>query len=172
MAFRKYVVLVQTDNMDSKNIPRLNFPESSFKMKEENKRIFIFDDTRKKYLVLTPEEWVRQNCLHFLRNHKNYPGSLLAVEKEISLNNKQLRYDIVAYSKAGAPLLLVECKAPGISITQQVFDQIAAYNLKLKVPYLLVTNGINHISCMVDFKNSKYLFLKEIPNYNDIYINS
>ncbi len=158
--------------MQKHNIPKLNFPKSSFKIKEANGRIYIFDDTRNKYLLLTPEEWVRQNCLHYLRKNKNYPGSLLAVEKSITLNNKLLRYDIVAYSKAGTPLLLVECKAPEVPITQSVFDQIAAYNLKLEVPYLLVTNGLSHFSCKVDLENSKFIFLKEIPDYKSIYTGS
>jgi len=118
--------------------------------------------------MLTSEEWVRQNCLQFLHNHKNFPISLLSVEKSFKLNNMVLRYDIVAYSKKAEPVLLVECKAPDVKITQQTFDQIAVYNLELKVPYLLVTNGIDIFCCSIDFDNSKFLFLKEIPDFQAI----
>ncbi len=154
--------------MDINSLPTLNFPKTVFKIKEENKRFYIFDKSRKKYVILTPEEWVRQHCLHYLTHEKHYPASLLAVEKEIIQHNKHLRFDIVAYSKQGTPQLLVECKAPEVQINQKVFDQIAAYNLKLNVPYLLVTNGINHYCCMVDFENSKYIFLEQIPDYGII----
>ena len=150
------------------DLPQLNFPFSKFKIKEENGKLSIFDDSRKKYIVLTPEEWVRQNCLHYLRDHKRYPISLLAVEKGIKLNTLNLRYDIVAYSKKAKPVLLVECKAPDVKISQSTFDQIATYNLELKVPLLLLTNGLQHYCCMVDFENKKYRFLEEVPAYGTL----
>lgn len=148
-------------------LPQLNFPESNFRLKEDNGKLFILDPSRKKYIVLTPEEWVRQNCLHYLRDTKKYPISLLAVEKGIKINNQNLRYDIVAYNKQATPILLVECKAPGVKIDQSTFDQIAVYNLELKVPFLLVTNGIDHYCCVADFENRKYNFLKEVPVFTD-----
>jgi hypothetical protein len=149
-------------------LPRLRFPPSNFKLKQDGDKMYIFDLSRRKYVLLTPEEWVRQNCLHFLRNHKNFPINLLSVEKSFKLNNLVLRYDIVAYSKNAKPVLLVECKAPEVKINQQTFDQIAVYNLELKVPYLLVTNGIDLFCCSVDFDNSRFVFLKEIPDFKSI----
>jgi hypothetical protein len=149
-------------------LPQLCFPASNFKLKEEGGKLYIFDQSRRKYVLLTSEEWVRQNCLHYLHDHKNFPISLLSVEKSFKLNNLVLRYDIVAYSKKAEPVLLVECKAPDVKITQQTFDQIAVYNLELKVPYLLVTNGIDLFCCSVDFENSRFMFLKEIPDYQTI----
>lgn len=150
------------------DLPELNFPNSKFKLKEKEGKIYIFDDARKKYVILTPEEWVRQNCLHYLRDHKKYPISLLAVEKGITINKQNLRYDIVAFSKNAKPVLLVECKAPEVKINQSTFDQIAAYNLKLKVPFLLVTNGIQHFCCVSNFEKAKYDFLKEVPDFTSI----
>jgi hypothetical protein len=157
------------ENIDMQpQLPKLCFPASNFKLKQEEDKLFIFDQSRRKFVLLTSEEWVRQNCLQFLHNQKNYPISLLSVEKSFKLNNLVLRYDIVAYSKKANPVLLVECKAPEVKITQQTFDQIAVYNLELKVPYLLVTNGIDLFCCSVDFENSKFFFLKEIPDYQTI----
>lgn len=150
------------------DLPQLNFPSSKFKLKESDGKLFIFDDARKKYFVLTPEEWVRQNCLHYLRDTKGFPISLLAVEKGIKINNQNLRYDIVAYSKNAKPILLVECKAPEIKISQSTFDQIAAYNIKLDVPFLMVTNGIQHYCCISNSKEARYDFLKEVPEFNTI----
>lgn len=152
------------------NFPRLIFPVSSFKIREENEKVLIFDDSRKKYVMLTPEEWVRQNCLHFLRDHKNYPISILAVEKGFKVNGLVYRFDIVAYSKNAVPLMLVECKAPDVEISQKTFDQISVYNLEFKVPFTLVTNGIELFCCKTDFKNSEYIFLKEIPDFRDLSI--
>jgi hypothetical protein len=149
-------------------LPRLRFPASRFKLKEEGDKLYIFDQSRRKYVLLTPEEWVRQNCLHYLRDVKNFPINLLSVERSFKLNNLILRYDIVAFSKKAEPILLVECKAPDVKITQQTFDQIAVYNLELKVPYLLVTNGIDLFCCSVDFENSRFLFFNEIPDYKII----
>jgi len=158
--------LVGKENIDMQpQLPQLCFPPSDFKLKEEGDKLYIFDRSRKRYVLLTPEEWVRQNCLHYLHNDKNFPINLLSVERSFKLNNMVLRYDIVAYSKKAKPVLLVECKAPDVRITQQTFDQIAVYNLELKVPYLVVTNGIDLFCCSVDFDNSRFLFLKEIPDY-------
>jgi hypothetical protein len=150
--------------------PKLTFPVSNFKVKEEGGKMYIFDDSRRKYVILTPEEWVRQNCLHYLRDHKSYPISLLAVEKGFKLNGLVYRFDIVAYSKSGKPVMLIECKAPEITITQKTFDQISVYNLELKVPYLLITNGIEIFCCKTDAENLRYTFLKELPCFSDLSI--
>jgi hypothetical protein len=146
-------------------LPQLCFPASNYKLKQEGEKFFIYDFSRKKYVLLTPEEWVRQNCLHYLHNSKKFPITLLSVERSFKLNGLVLRYDIVAYSKKAKPVLLVECKAPDVKITQEAFDQIAVYNMKLNVPYLLVTNGIDLFCCSVDFSSSGFYFLNEIPDY-------
>jgi type I site-specific restriction endonuclease len=149
-------------------LPKLIFPVSHFKFKESGGKFYIYDQSRRKYVVLTSEEWVRQNCMHFLSNHKSFPVNLISVEKSFKLNNLVLRYDIVVYSRRAKPLILVECKAPDVKITQQTFDQIASYNLELKVPYLLVTNGKELFFCSVDFNNSTFVYFKEVPDYKSI----
>jgi len=144
---------------------RLNLPSCSFKLKSNEKHTLIFDNLRKKYFVLTPEEWVRQHYVQFLIDVKNYPVSLIALEKQLIINNRKKRTDIVIFNKEGNPDIIVECKAPHIKISQATFDQIARYNLKLKANFLVLTNGMEHYYCKMDFKNETYVFLKEIPNY-------
>lgn len=141
----------------------LNFPKYSFRIKSSENKLSIFDEVRKKYVLLTPEEWVRQNTVQYLLCEKQYPKTLLNVEKVIKINDLTKRYDIVIYKPDGSIFLLVECKAPHIKITQESFDQIARYNLVLKAEYLMVTNGINHYFCKMDFKNERYNFLKNLP---------
>lgn len=144
---------------------KLNFPTYSFRLKNrENKRL-IFDDIRKKFVVLQPEEWVRQHCVNYLVEHKNYPKTLINVEKELKINGLAKRYDIVVYNSDGSIHLIVECKSPKIIINQDTFDQIARYNLTLNATYLMVTNGINHYYCVMDFEAERYQFLKDIPDY-------
>ena len=143
----------------------LNFPKFSFRFKNNENKVSIFDIIRKKFVILQPEEWVRQNCVHYLIEIKNFPISLINVEKELIINNLQKRYDIVVYKPDGSIHLLIECKSPNITINQDTFDQIARYNLELKATYLMVTNGLNHYYCQMDFDNSRYIFLKDIPNY-------
>ncbi|SRX55252.1 hypothetical protein AEQU1_02274 [Aequorivita sp. CIP111184] len=116
-------------------------------------------------MVLTPEEWVRLHVVQFLFKEKNYPKSLINVEKQLKLNNTVKRYDVVVYNKDGSIFLIVECKAPAVPINQLTFDQIARYNLALGAEYLMVTNGLEHYYCQMDFENERYIFLKEIPNY-------
>lgn len=116
-------------------------------------------------MVLTPEEWVRQHFATFLVKEKNYPLTLIAIEKQLTINNLQKRSDILIFNTLGKPEIIVECKAPNVKITQDTFDQIARYNLKLKANFLVVTNGIQHFYCKMDFENQTYLFLKELPNY-------
>ena len=144
---------------------KLNFPKFSFRLKSsENKRL-IFDEIRKKFVVLQPEEWVRQHCLQYLIQVKLYPKSLMNVEKELRINNLQKRYDIVVFNPDGSIHLIVECKAANIKINQDTFDQIARYNLALNATYLMITNGINHYYCSMDFEAEAYLFLNDIPDY-------
>jgi hypothetical protein len=147
---------------------KLNLPTYSFNIKLIEQRKHIFDFIRKKFVILTPEEWVRQNFLKYLVEEKKYPASLIFVEKEFKLNNLSKRSDAVVYNKTGNPILIVECKATSVKIDQKVFDQIARYNMKLNVEYLIVTNGLEHYCCKIDYKNKKYLFLKEVPEYEHI----
>ncbi len=144
----------------------LNLPTYSFKIKSKENILYIFDILRKKDVVLTPEEWVRQNYIQFLISEKKYPKSLIAIEKQLKVNNLIKRTDILIFDKNGLPYIIVECKSPKVKITQDVFDQIARYNLKLQAKYLIVTNGIQHFYCQMDHQQMKYDFLKEIPNYS------
>lgn len=145
---------------------KLNLPNYKFKLKSSENKTLIFDNLRKKYFVLTPEEWVRQHFVQFLMDEKKYPISLIAIEKQLTINNRKKRTDILIFNTDGNPDIIVECKAPQIKITQATFDQIARYNLKLKANYLIVTNGLEHFYCKMDFEKETYIFLKEIPTYN------
>lgn len=144
----------------------LNLPEYSFKLREDTKKTQIFDQTRKKYYILTPEEWVRQNIIEFLVHEKNCLRSHIAVEKSLRLNTMNKRADVLVYNKKMQPALLVECKAPEVKITQKAFDQAGRYNMVFRVPFLLVTNGISHFCAHVDFKNKDINFLQDIPHYD------
>ena len=144
---------------------KLNFPSYSFRFKNSQNKIAVFDDLRKKFIILTPEEWVRQNCVKFLRAEKNYPLSLINVEKQLKIAGLTKRYDIVVFEPEGNIHIIVECKAPSVRITQNTFDQIARYNLSLKANYLMVTNGIEHFFCRMDYENENYIFLKDLPEY-------
>ncbi len=141
----------------------LNFPKYPFRFKSSENKLAVFDEIRKKFILLTPEEWVRQNVVKYLLNEKKYPKALTNVEKVIKVNDLTKRYDVVVYNSDGSIFLLVECKAPNIKITQETFNQIARYNLVLKAEHLMVTNGINHYFCKMDFENQKYIFLEELP---------
>ncbi|WP_452603286.1 type I restriction enzyme HsdR N-terminal domain-containing protein [Pontimicrobium sp. MEBiC06410] len=143
----------------------LNFPTYSFRFKNSENKVSIFDTIRKKFVILQPEEWVRQHCVHYLINVKKYPISLINVEKELKVNDLKKRYDIVIFNPDGSIFLIVECKAPKIKIDQTTFDQVARYNLALNATYLMVTNGLNHYYCMMDFNAEKYQFLRDIPEY-------
>ena len=144
----------------------LNFPKFSFRFKNSENKISIFDSIRKKFVILQPEEWVRQHCIEYLSRVKNYPKSLINVEKELVINSLKKRYDIVVFNSDGSIYLIVECKAPKITISQETFDQISRYNLALNATYLMVTNGLNHYYCQMDFENERYQFLNELPEYN------
>ncbi|ALJ03653.1 restriction endonuclease subunit R [Pseudalgibacter alginicilyticus] len=143
----------------------LNFPQFSFRFKNNENKISIFDEIRKKFVILQPEEWVRQHCVQYLMNVKKYPKSLINVEKELIVNTLKKRYDIVVFNTNGSIHLIVECKAPKITINQKTFDQVARYNLELDASYLMVTNGLNHYYCQMDFNNKCFHFLKDIPEY-------
>ncbi|AQS92909.1 restriction endonuclease subunit R [Polaribacter sp. BM10] len=144
---------------------KLNLPNYNFRLKSNENNMLIFDILRKKFLVLTPEEWVRQHFVLYLLEEKKYPKSLIALEKQLTINNRKKRTDILIFNAKGKPDIIVECKAPSIKITQATFDQIARYNLKLKANYLIVTNGLQHFYCKMDFENETYIFLKDIPDY-------
>lgn len=144
---------------------KLNFPSYSFRFKSKENKTAIFDVLRKKFILLTPEEWVRQHCIHFLLNEKNYPLQLLNAEKEIRVHSLSKRYDLVGFNPDGSIKLIVECKAPSVNITQETFDQIARYNLALKAEFLMLSNGQNHYFCKLDYANEKYTFLRDIPAY-------
>jgi type I site-specific restriction endonuclease len=144
---------------------QLNFPIYNFRFKNSENKVSIFDEIRKKFIILTPEEWVRQHVVRFLLEEKKYPKSLINVEKVLIVNGLRKRYDVVVFNPDGSIFVLVECKAPEIKTAQATFDQIARYNLALKAQFLMVTNGHNHYFCQMDFENEKYAFLKELPDY-------
>jgi hypothetical protein len=144
---------------------QLNFPTYQFRFKNSENKVLIFDIIRKKFVVLQPEEWVRQNCIHYLINDKKYPKSLINVEKELKVNGLKKRYDVVVFKPNGNIQLIIECKAPSIAITQTTFDQIARYNLTLNADFLMVTNGLNHYYCQMDFETEQYNFLTDISAY-------
>lgn len=126
----------------------------------------IFDPFRKKFVSLTPEEWVRQNFLNFMVEHMCYPQGLVAVEKQLKLNGLTKRCDILAYSKQGSPVMLVECKAPSVALTNEVFAQVARYNITLQVPFLAITNGLTHYAARISFADQKFEMLTLFPSFD------
>lgn len=147
---------------------QLNLPSFDIKLSGTPEHPQIWDVLRRKYVALTPEEWVRQHFIHFLTEHKHYPIALLANEVSLKIGNKQLRADSVLYTRELRPKMIVEYKAPHIEITRRVFEQIATYNMKLHVDYLIVSNGISHFCCKMDYINNSLSFLHDIPDYKDI----
>lgn len=143
----------------------LNFPPYNFRFKSSENKIAVFDELRKKFVFLTPEEWVRQHVVQFLLKEKNFPKSLLNVEKQIKLHNLVKRYDVIAFNPDGSIHLVVECKAASVPITQDTFDQIARYNMALKATFLMVTNGIDHYFCKLDYEAEQYNFLDDLPEW-------
>ena len=146
----------------------LNLPTYSFNIKSEGERKFILDVIRRKYVFLTPEEWVRQNFIQYLAEEKQFPFSLMSVEKGFALNKLKRRYDILIYNRLALPFVLVECKAPDVKINNLTFDQIIRYNLSYKVKFLIVTNGLQHFCCKLNFEQNSHDFLKEIPDFNTL----
>jgi hypothetical protein len=147
------------------SLPELNLPAFEPQLLKKEDQVFIFDFLRKKHLVLTPEEWVRQHWIRFLIDHQNFPKGLVTSEKGLVYNGLQKRTDLLVFDRSGLPYFLIECKAPEVTISQNTFDQIAHYNMTLQSNYLMVTNGLNHYFCQMDFENEKYQFLSELPNY-------
>ena len=147
---------------------QLNLPEYQFKIKKQNNRFFILDSQRKRYVALTPEEWVRQHFIRFLIEEMDYPASLLAIEHQIELNGMKKRCDAILFDKNAQAQVIIELKSPEIPITQQVFDQVAVYNTKLNVSFFIVSNGLEHYCCRVDTENARYEFLPGIPKYEEL----
>ena len=144
---------------------KLNLPEYSFRTLTTEGKQYIFDSLRKKYVRLTPEEWVRQNFVQFLIVEKKYSVSLIAVEAGVKVNNNPQRADLVIFDRSGNPLLVAEFKAPEVKIDQKVFDQIVRYNMQLKVPFLIVSNGLQHFCCEINYEDNSYAFLPEVPEF-------
>ncbi|MCX6255697.1 MAG: type I restriction enzyme HsdR N-terminal domain-containing protein [Bacteroidia bacterium] len=147
---------------------QLNLPQYSFKISVKEGSEMILDPVRRKYVKLTPEEWVRQNFVQYLVNEGKYPVGLLGIEVMFRLNKLKRRVDILVHSRTGEPVMIVECKSPDIKIDDKVFDQIVCYNMGFKVPYIVVTNGIDHYACIIDHEQKKYEFLLVIPLYEDL----
>ncbi|HZH73866.1 MAG TPA: type I restriction enzyme HsdR N-terminal domain-containing protein [Mariniphaga sp.] len=144
---------------------QLNLPPYEHKIIERGSKKYIFDIVRRRYVLLTPEEWVRQNFMQYLLIEKKYPVALMAVEKQLTINGKLFRFDLVVYRRNGTPLLIAEFKAPGVKISQAAFDQVVRYNMALKVERVLVSNGLQHYICEIDYTENNYKYLKEIPEY-------
>ena len=146
----------------------LNLPPYATKIAVRDGKKVIWDIIRRKYVALTPEEWVRQHFVHFLVEHKGYPVSLLANEVALTLNGTSRRCDTVLYNRSLSPRMIVEYKAPHIPINQKVFDQIGRYNLVFRVDYLIVSNGLSHYCCRMDYEHQSYEFLRDVPEYGEL----
>jgi hypothetical protein len=146
----------------------LNLPSYHIKTKQVGKHTEVFDFIRKSYVMLTPEEWVRQQFIHFLVHEKNYPAQLISIEKGIKVLGLQKRFDAVIADRSGQPAVLIEFKSPDVKITQKTFEQVSTYNLQLKVRFLMVSNGLKHYCCKVDFEKRAFEFLTNIPEYNEL----
>ena len=146
----------------------LNLPSYEFRLKKDDGQVRIFDEVRKKYVALTPEEWVRQHFIMYLINQKQVPAGLIILEKQLIMNKMSRRPDILIHNRQGEAVMIVECKAPEVNITQDTFDQVARYNSVLSVQYLVVTNGLQHFCCQMDYKGNTYRFLEDIPEYDEM----
>jgi len=167
-ALRTFFYFYKNTNFVGFVMQKLNLPEYSFRLKNSREKVFIFDALRKKFVRLTPEEWVRQNFLQFLVAEKKYSPSLLTVEASVNINGNPQRADLIVFSRQGNPVLVAEFKAPEVKISQQTFDQIARYNMPLKVNFLIVSNGMQHYCCRLNFVENTYTFLPEIPDFAQI----
>lgn len=147
---------------------RLNLPSFKIKLSGTIQKPMIYDILRRKHVALTPEEWVRQHFIHYMIECKSYPTSLMANEVSLKYGSKSLRADTVLYNRSLKPIMIMEYKAPDIAITRNVFDQISAYNLLLHVDYLIMSNGMQHYCCKMDYDRRSYTFLTDIPDYPDI----
>ena len=146
----------------------INLPPYEIKLREHDGKRQIFDFLRRRYVALTPEEWIRQHFVHYLMAYKGYPKGLLANEVELAVGEKKLRCDTLLYNKALQPQMIVEYKSPEIELTQRVFNQITAYNFLLHVDYLVVSNGRQHYCCRMDYEHQTYTFLQDIPAYGEL----
>ena len=146
----------------------LNLPSTDLRVTIKDDKELIFDSLRRKYVALTPEEWVRQNFVSFLINHKGYLAGLMNNEVSLVQNGIKRRCDTLVSDKFGNPIVIVEYKAPNVEITQKVFDQIVRYNYVFRAKYLIVSNGLNHYCCCINYDEGNYSFLKEIPSYADL----
>lgn len=146
----------------------LNLPDYDFRLRRDNEGVKIFDRLRRKFVMLTPEEWVRQHFIEFLISEKGYPASLMANEVGITLNGTRRRCDSVMFDRNGRVVLIIEYKAPGVKLSQLTFDQIVRYNMVLHADLLMVSNGLNHYCCRIDYDSATYSFLKELPDYKDL----
>ncbi len=147
---------------------QLNLPPCELRTKTMNSKIYVLDILRNKFIALTPEEWVRQHFIHYLINHKGYPSALLANEMELQVGKKKLRCDSVLYTRQLQPRMIIEYKAPTIPITQKTFNQIFSYNTLLHADYLVVSNGMSHYCCKIDYEKKSYTFLQDLPEYTDL----
>lgn len=143
----------------------LNLPPYDVKLRGTREKPEIFDFLRRRFVALTPEEWVRQHFTHWLVEHKGYPQALLGNEIELKIGQKRLRCDSLLYNKEMHPRMIIEYKAPSVAVTQKVFNQISTYNLLLHVDYLIVSNGLQHYCCRMDYERGRYEFMQEIPDY-------
>ena len=148
---------------------QLNLPTYPFNVKvKPNGNKVIFDVLRRRFVALTPEEWVRQHFVRFLIDEKGFPASLMANEVSLTQNGMKRRCDTLVADAAGNPLVIVEYKAPHVEITQDTFDQIVRYNMVLRARFLIVSNGLNHYCCRINYEDDSYAFLTDIPSYSDI----
>jgi hypothetical protein len=147
----------------------LQLPPYPFKITEQDGKLTLFDEIRKRHILITPEEWVRQHFVQYLINQKGYPKTLIKLEGGLTLHGKARRTDIVVFNPNGDKILLIECKAPSISINQKVFDQVARYNMVHKVSLVAVSNGLQHYYCRINFEEQNYKFIEELPAYREIY---
>jgi len=147
---------------------KLNFPGYQFRFQQQGKQVRIFDIVRKKYVTLTPEEWVRQHVLHFLIGEKQVPAGLIGVESEIRLFHTRKRFDVAVFDHSGKAVLAVECKAPSIPVTQEVVDQLVRYNMILKVKFLMLTNGLTHLFCKIDQVSGNIKIIEDLPDYSNL----
>ncbi len=150
------------------NFPSLSLPESKLKLKKEGEVVFVHCNARKKWIILTPEEWVRQQFMNYLVSDLDYPQSLMAVEKEVKVNDLTKRFDICCSDNTGKLTVLIECKAADVRLTEDTFNQAARYNLTLKVEFLIITNGLDHYCARVNHETNSIEYLKNIPSYNTL----
>jgi hypothetical protein len=147
---------------------KLKLPAYSFRITEKGQKRYIFDEFRKRWIVLTPEEWVRQHFMKYLASEKHFPPALMAIEKKVTINGLPQRFDLVIYNRKGNPLVVAEFKAPGVEISQTAFDQAIRYNSVILAPFFLVSNGMNHFVCQVNYEEKRSVYIREVPDFNDI----